>query len=327
MPSPLRIHGLVAATLTAFNGTGGLDLSVVPQQQAYLKSTGVNWTFVSGTTGESLSLTLNERKSLYEAWVKAGSQVIAHCGAESVVDARELAAHAAKVGAKAIGVMPPTFFKPASVESLAATIADVCAAAPSLPCYYYHIPSMTGVHLDMFDFVKAIEPLSPSFAGLKWTGMFSDNGIRGAQRVLNYKGGKYEVLSGREGTFLASLAVGINGFVGSQYNFAGDLYNAIQAKYIEGGGVTPQSQKALRELQMHGIDLIHAWKDATPPGGHNGNKYFMKLAGVDVGDPRLPQLPLDDDARATLRSAWQSFCDSIVHSVADLPLRMCAGAS
>ena len=60
MPSPLRIHGLVAATLTAFNGTGGLDLSVVPQQQAYLKSTGVNWTFVSGTTGESLSLTINE---------------------------------------------------------------------------------------------------------------------------------------------------------------------------------------------------------------------------------------------------------------------------
>ena len=112
MPSPLRIHGLVAATLTAFNGTGGLDLSVVPQQQAYLKSTGVNWTFVSGTTGESLSLTVNERKSLYEAWVKAGSQVIAHCGAESVVDARELAAHAAKVGAKASASCHPRSLSP-----------------------------------------------------------------------------------------------------------------------------------------------------------------------------------------------------------------------
>ena len=320
--APLRIHGLVAATLTAFNATGGLDLGVVPKQAAYLKSTGVNWTFVAGTTGESLSLSVSERKALYKAWVDAGSNVIAHAGAESVVDARELAAHAEKVGAKAVGVMAPTFFKPASPDALAAMVAAVCAAAPTLPCYYYHIPSMTGIKVDMYDFVKAIEPLSPSFAGLKWTGMFTGNGLRGAQRVLNYKKGKYKVLSGREGTFLASLAVGIDGFVGSQYNFAGDLFNTLQEKYEKGGGVTPSTQTELRGLQSSAIDLIHAWLDATPPGGHNGMKYFMKLAGVDVGDARLPTLPLDAAGRSSLKTAWTSFCKSN----ANLKLRMCEAA-
>lgn len=272
MPAqPLRIHGLVSAVLTAFNATGGLDLSRVPHQQSYLKATGVNWTFVAGTTGESLSLTVEERKALYTAWVQAGSNVIAHVGAESVVEARDLAAYAAKAGVKAIGVMPPTFFKPASAASLAATVASVCSAAPNLPCYYYHIPSMTGVDIDMLDFVVAIEALSDSFAGIKYTGMFTGSGLRGAQRVLNYKEGKYEVLSGREGVFLAALALGIEGFVGSQFNFAGDLYHAIQAKFDEAGGVTKASAKQLREWQMFGIELVHAWMDPVSKE-HNGMK-------------------------------------------------------
>ena len=46
--------------------------------------------------------------------------------------------------------------------ALAAMVAAVCAAAPTLPCYYYHIPSMTGVDIPMMDFVQAIEPLAPS---------------------------------------------------------------------------------------------------------------------------------------------------------------------
>ena len=126
------------------------------------------------------------RKALYTAWVQAGSNVIAHVGAESVVEARDLAAYAAKAGVKAIGVMPPTFFKPASAASLAATVASVCSAAPNLPCYYYHIPSMTGVDIDMLDFVVAIEALSDSFAGIKYTGMFTGSGLRGAHAAPSF---------------------------------------------------------------------------------------------------------------------------------------------
>ena len=142
---PLRIDGLVAAVFSPFDAAGILNTSAVPLQNAYLQATGVDWVFVGGTTGESLSLSLTERKALTEAWLSTSASVIAHVGAECLGDARTLAAHAQAHGAKAIGAMPPTFLKPANVQALAATLASICAAAPELPCYYYHIPSMTGV--------------------------------------------------------------------------------------------------------------------------------------------------------------------------------------
>ena len=104
--------------------------------------------------------------------------------------------------------MPPTFFKPANSHALAATLADICWAAPKLPCYYYHIPSMTGVAQPMFDLVLAVEGLAPNFAGVKYTGLYTSPGYMDAMRVMAYKGGKYEVLSGREEMMLEGLSIG-----------------------------------------------------------------------------------------------------------------------
>ena len=214
--SPLRIEGLVAAVFSPFDAAGMLNTSVVPLQNAYLHATGVDWVFVGGTTGESLSLSLAERKALTEAWLSTSASVIVHVGAECLGDARSLAAHAQAHGAKAIGAMPPTFFKPANVQALAATLASICAAAPELPCYYYHIPSMTGVALAMYDLVVAVEPLAPNFVGIKYTGLYTHPGFMDAMRVMAYRGGKFEVLSGREEMMLEALSVGIRGHVGSQ---------------------------------------------------------------------------------------------------------------
>ena len=66
---PLNIEGLVAAVFSPFDENYQLDTSIVSCQAKYLNSTGVSWIFVSGTTGESVSLSLDERKSLIDAWV------------------------------------------------------------------------------------------------------------------------------------------------------------------------------------------------------------------------------------------------------------------
>ena len=67
--SPLNIEGLVAAVFSPFDANYELDTSIGPCQAKYLNSTGVSWIFVSGTTGESVSLSVDERKSLIDAWV------------------------------------------------------------------------------------------------------------------------------------------------------------------------------------------------------------------------------------------------------------------
>ena len=64
-------------------------------------------------------MSVDERKFLLEEWVKVCGDrihVIANVGCESLVDTQDLAVHAELAGAKAIGVMPSVFFKPASIE-------------------------------------------------------------------------------------------------------------------------------------------------------------------------------------------------------------------
>jgi N-acetylneuraminate lyase len=113
--TPLRVDGLVAATFTPFDENFKVDASIVPQQAAYLNATGVKYVFVSGTTGESVKLTTTERLNQAQAWVTAAKQynlkTIIHVGAESLEDAKVMAANAVSIGADAIAAMPPSFFK------------------------------------------------------------------------------------------------------------------------------------------------------------------------------------------------------------------------
>ena len=155
------------------DGTTSVDLTRIPALAQYLNDTGVHWIFSAGSTGESVDLTVAERKAMAEAWVKIapkyGQRVIVHVGADSVVDARDMAAHAQSIGADAIAAMPPTYIKPLTVEALVATIASVAGAAPDLPYLYYHIPSCTGVSFKMFDFVQMADGKIPTLRGIKFT--------------------------------------------------------------------------------------------------------------------------------------------------------------
>jgi len=312
--SDFNVDGLVAATFTPFDDDENIDPTQIEKQAAWLNKTGVQYAFVSGTTGESVKLTLAERYSQAEAWLaiapKYGLECIIHVGAESIDDARDMAMHAEKHGAHAFAAMSPVFFKPASTEALAHTMASIASAAPTLPFLYYHIPSMTGVSFSdgMFGFVKAMEAANVgNFVGVKYTGLYTYPGFMDATRILNYKNGKYQVLCGRDEMMLEALAAGIKGFVGSQYNFIGDHYNRIRSAF-EGGDLV-----AARSLQFDAIEMISVWQDV--PSGVNGCKNIFNCATgaavPKVGDARLPSMPIMDDAKDTLTSNLKEWCKDI----------------
>src|SRR5690606_17793331 len=96
------------------------------------------------------------RMQLAVEWRRAaGSElkVIVHVGHTSLLEAQRLAEHAQRIGADAVATMAPFFFKPAGVGDLVEFCAEVACAAPELPFYFYHIPSMTGVDVPMHDFL------------------------------------------------------------------------------------------------------------------------------------------------------------------------------
>ncbi|KAG8517163.1 N-acetylneuraminate lyase [Galemys pyrenaicus] len=150
MASPKKkLQGLVAATITPMTEHGEINFSVIGQYVDYLvEEQGVKNIFVNGTTGEGLSLSIAERRQVAEEWVTRGrnklDQVVIHVGALSLKESQELAQHAAEIGADGIAVIAPFFFKSLNKDALINFLKEVAAAAPTLPFYYYHIPTLTG---------------------------------------------------------------------------------------------------------------------------------------------------------------------------------------
>ena len=183
-----HIEGLIAAPFTPMHADGQLNLDAIGPMASLLGRQGVAGVFVGGSTGESLSLTLQERLDLTRTWISSaprGQKVLIHVGAGSIEDSKAIAAHAQQHGATAIASMAPVFFKPRNHEELVAYCGAVASAAPELPFYYYHIPFRTGVCLPVAGFLRAASTRVPKLAGVKFTheDLMEKNMIAAARRV------------------------------------------------------------------------------------------------------------------------------------------------
>jgi N-acetylneuraminate lyase len=273
-----RLRGLVAAPFTPFNEDGSLHLEVIPRYAAHLAENGVSGAFVCGTTGEGPSLSVSERKLVAEKWVKSAASsvhVIVHTGHNCLVDSCELAKHAQEIGAAATSLTSPSFFKPGNIRDLVDTCAMVAAAAPELPFYYYHIPSMTGVSLPVPDFLQAAKDRIPNLAGIK----FTHESLMDYANAVRVENGRFDVLFGRDEMFLGSLVVGAKGAVGSTYNYIAPIFNRLLEAYRQGDLVKAEAEQA-KANDIIGVMIRH--------GGLPAGKAIMKLLGLDCGPVRLP---------------------------------------
>lgn len=286
-----KLRGLVAAPFTPMFEDGSVNYGVVEQLAASLINNKVAGAFVCGTTGESLSLTVAERKLLADRWREfTGSQLklIVHVGHPSVEDAKELAAHAQSIGADAIGCMAPSFFKPTKVEHLVGFCAKVAAAAPQLPFYFYHIPCITGVNIPMLDFLKCAADKIPTLTGVKFT--YED--LMDFAACIRFQEGRYDMLFGRDEMMLAGLAVGAKGAVGSTFNYGAPIYHTLMEAFAAGDMESAQVAQG-KANAMIAVLIKHG---GSPASG----KAFMKYIGIDCGGARSPLQALTDEQYALL---------------------------
>jgi len=183
-----RFQGLIAAPFTPMNAQTAINLELVDRQAGLLVESGVRGVFVGGTTGECMSLTVDERLALAERWKAVAGKdlaVLVHVGHACLAEARALAAHAQEIGAQAIGMCGPFYLRPACLEDLVDWCASVASAAPAVPFYYYHIPSVTHVAYPMAEFLKSAARI-PNLAGVK----FTHEDLLDFGRCLDYDGGR-----------------------------------------------------------------------------------------------------------------------------------------
>lgn len=273
-----KLSGLIAAPFTPLHADGTLNLPQIEHQAAALAANGVSGAFICGTTGEGMSLTAAERMQVAEKWMAAAPaqlRVIVHVGHTSVAESRALAAHAAQIKAHAFATLGPTFFPVANVEQLADFCAPIAAAAPGLPFYYYHMPAMTRVDLPMADFLPAASRRIPNLAGIK----FTHENLMDYRRCIEFEGGRFNILFGRDEILLAALALGATGAVGSTYNYMAPIYNQVIAAFNAG------DLETARRCQSDSIRIIAAM---SRRGGLPAGKAMMKLIGLDCGPVRPP---------------------------------------
>jgi N-acetylneuraminate lyase len=298
MPFPSsRLTGLLTATHTPLHADGSLNLAVVERQAEHQLAQGIDAVFIGGSTGESTSLTTDERRALAERWcaVAKGTpmKIVVHVGANCLADARELAAHAEKLGVAAIAAVAPSYFKPRDIDTLVATMAHIAGAAPATPFYHYDIPFLTGMNQSMPDFLAQAPARIPTLAGMK----FTNPDLMALQYLLHADGGKWDILYGCDEQFLGALALGAQGAVGSGFNFAAPVYQRLLRAFHTGDLATA------REEQFRGTRLIKLFASY---GYMGATKAAMQMLGIEVGPPRLPNAALTAEQTTKLRGELET---------------------
>jgi N-acetylneuraminate lyase len=251
---------------------------------------GVAGLYVCGSTGEGPSLATRERKAVLDAYLDAARgrvPVVAQVGHDSLVEAADLARHAAASGVAAVSAVAPTYFKPAGVRALGDCIERIAAAAPETPFYYYHIPQRTGLTLDVVELALRSAERMPTFAGIKYTSM----ALEGLQTLKAFDGGRLNVLFGVDECLLSGLVFGADGAIGSTYNFAAPLFQKIVSAFERGDLASAVAAQA-KAVRLVRVILKHEPMPAL--------KAMMELIGLDCGPCRPPLDTLGVEERAAL---------------------------
>jgi N-acetylneuraminate lyase len=288
----MKVKGIVAATFAAYHKDGSLNKDIIPALVDKLIADGVSGVYICGTNGEGPNMTVEERMAVAEAYVNAARKrilVLVHVGHTSIGECKKLAAHAAKIGADAFSSVAAFYFKPTSVQNLVDCMAEIASAAPELPFYYYHMPTLTGVGMDMVDFLKLGEERIPNLAGIKYTA----STLHEYQACLNFKNGRFDVLFGFDEMLLPALSVGAEGAIGSTYTFAAPVYLSIIELYRAG------KFAEARALQAKVVDFIRC---IIRHPSIAAQRAIMHMLGIDMGNPRLPLVALNDKAYAQLKA-------------------------
>lgn len=273
---------IIAAAFTPFDAHGALDADRIPAQIQALVRDGADGAFICGTTGEGAALTTAERRRVAEAWTTAapaGFEVIVHVGHASAAEARDLAAHAASVGATGVAAVAPYFLKPRNAAEVVDALATIASGAPNTPFFYYHVPSVTGVTVPAAEVARLAMPCIPNFAGVKFTG--DDLGDLG--RVIELCAAPRRVFFGRDDMLLPALALGVRAAVGMTYNYTTPVARALVTAFD--GHDLPEARRQQKTIR----DLFGA---TAPFGLINGLKAVAGVVGVPCGPCRAPLLTL-----------------------------------
>jgi 4-hydroxy-tetrahydrodipicolinate synthase len=264
--------------ITPFDASGALDLNEAVRLAKWLQDNGNDGLVVSGTTGESSTLTDAEKLSLWEAVINAVTiPVIAGSGSNDTAHSVHLTKEVTKMGAAGILAVGPYYNRPpqSGLEGHITAMAN----ATTLPVVVYDIPVRTGRKISTQTLAKLANTV-PNIKALK----DAAGAPAETANLMALVPKDFELYSGDDGLTLAFLAYGGSGVIGVATHWS-----------------APEHQAMITAFKNGDVSLARKYNDillesyAFETGDDNPNpipsKVMMNHLGFKVGDCRLPMGP------------------------------------
>lgn len=283
-------EGAITALITPFDDEGKVDFEALDKLIERQIEQGIEGIVPCGSTGEAITMTLDERCAVIERTVKTVNKripVIAGTGGSATAEVVEATKRAKELGADGALINTPAYNKPQQ-SGLYLHYAEVAKAAPDMPVMLYNIPGRTAVLMETAtierlcnDFPKVFVAYKDATANLKQT----EELIRKTSLT---------VLSGDDGLTVPMISIGGKGIV----SVAGNLI-----------------PKQIRELSDHArngrmreaIELNHKITPVVEACFIESNpvpaKFGASMLGLCKPHARLPLAPISESSREVVRKA------------------------
>ncbi|WP_035426817.1 4-hydroxy-tetrahydrodipicolinate synthase [Sediminibacillus terrae] len=277
---------VLTAMVTPFDNKGNVDLEKTTELVNYLLKNGSDGLVIAGTTGESPTLTSEEKIAVFNQVVKDADKrvpVIAGTGSNNTYATIELTKKAEAVGVDAALLVVPYYNKP-SQRGIYEHFAAV-AKETNLPIMLYNIPGRSVVRMDPETVIELAK--IPNIVSIK----DSTGDLDAISTIIENTGDAFSVYSGDDSLTLPIAAVGGNGVVSVSSHIIGKEMQEMLTAFETGEtGKASQLHRQLLPI-MRGMFMAPS---PTPV------KTALQIKGMDVGGVRLPLVPLTGEERKQL---------------------------
>ncbi|MFB3171270.1 4-hydroxy-tetrahydrodipicolinate synthase [Neobacillus sp. 179-C4.2 HS] len=278
---------VLTAMVTPFDQHGEIDYHAARTLVNYLIDNGTDGLVVAGTTGESPTLTTEEKISLFKFVVEVAAgrvPVIAGTGSNNTRASISLTKQAEEAGVDGIMLVAPYYNKP-SQEGLFQHFKAI-AEATSLPVMLYNIPGRCAVNISVETIVRLSE-INNIVAVKEASG-----NLDAMAEIINRTPDTFTLYSGDDGLTLPVLAIGGAGVVSVASHVIGNQMQEMVTLFKNG---RVQEAAVLHRSLLPIMKALFMAPNPTPV------KAALNMQGVQVGDVRLPMIPLNDDEKSALQ--------------------------
>ncbi len=279
---------VATAMVTPFDHKGNIDFEKTTQLINYLISNGSDALVIAGTTGESPTLSTEEKLALFRHSVKVVDgrvPVVAGTGSNNTYASIELTKKAEEIGVDAIMIVAPYYNKP-NQEGLYQHFKTI-AESTELPVMLYNIPGRSVINISVDTIVRLAE--LPNVVALK----DASGDLDAMTAIIAQTSDDFALYSGDDGLTLPVLAIGGTGIISVASHIIGNEMQEMVKLYESGN---PKEAAKIHQRIVPVMKSLFAAPSPTPV------KTALQLKGLDVGSVRLPLVPLTEEERQTLVS-------------------------